>query len=60
MAAMRRLPEADVGLDDAQWSMISALNHTVARLRGLAAGPMTHWPLPSRTVLPPPNLTSSP
>jgi hypothetical protein len=44
-----------------QWSMISALVMTQSTAIG-RPGPLTRWlwPMPSRMVLPPPNLTSSP
>ncbi len=44
-----------------QWSTISALVITQSAA-SCGAGPLTAWPwpMPSRMVLPPPNLTSSP
>ena len=61
MAPMRcpRMPMSALTMP--QWSMISALVMTQSTASP-GPGPLTRWlwPMPSRMVLPPPNLTSSP
>ncbi len=57
-----RLPRRPMSaLTMPQWSRISALVMTQSTASP-APGPLTRcdWPMPSRIVLPPPNLTSSP
>ena len=61
MAQMREPRRPMSALTMPQWSRISALVITQSTASA-APGPLTRWlwPMPSRMVLPPPNLTSSP
>ena len=61
MAAMRLPLRPMSALTTPQWSRISALVMTQSTASP-APGPFGRWlwPMPSRMVLPPPNLTSSP
>ena len=61
MATMRWPFKPMSALTMPQWSRISALVITQSQA-SCGCGPLTRcdWPMPSRMVLPPPNLTSSP